>query len=119
MIKKLALDEFLSNTHIINRPLEFQPKEFDNMSFSMPTFYRCIVEHSGVFIINNVEYNSIIPSAQNLYFFIKESSDVEYLLPFNAVIDIKQKATNEFIVFYYPDSVAHILLRDYKNVKKI
>lgn len=119
MIKKLSLSDFLSSAHTVNVPLTFQPKEFDGMSYSMLKFYKTLSEHSGIFIINGVVYNSIIPSINNLYFFIKESVDVEYLLSFEAIIDIKQKELNEFVIFYYPNNIITVSLRNFNNVKKI
>lgn len=112
------MTDFLSHTSIIDSPLTFQPKEFDNMSYPMSDFYKAISEHTGLFIVNGISYTSLIPSINNLYFFIKESVNVEYLLSFNAIIDIKQKKLNEFIVFYYPDSKVTILLQDFNNVKE-
>jgi hypothetical protein len=88
------------------------------MSYPMSDFYKTISEHTGLFIVNGISYTSLIPSINNLYFFIKESVNVEYLLSFNAIIDIKQKKLNEFIVFYYPDSKVTILLQDFNNVKE-
>ena len=88
------------------------------MSYSIIEFYKTITKHTGLFIVDGIRYTSLIPSTNNLYFFMKESIDVDYLLSFDAVIDIKQKKLNEFIIFYYPDSSIHILLQDFTDVKK-
>ena len=86
------------------------------MSFGLADFYDTIVQHRGSFVINEVTYSSVIPSSNNLYFF-KEATDEETIILFDPIIDIKQKDTG-FTVFYYPNTVINILLKE-SNVKEI
>ena len=86
------------------------------MSYSLTEFYNRLSCHTGNFIINDTEYPSIIAASNNLYFF-KESTNDDYILLFDPIIDIKQKELNSFSVFYYPDQIINITLRD-SNVKE-
>ncbi len=118
LIKKLNLSDFLAQSNITETEQTFQLKEDERMSYNLSDFYSIISEHSGVFIINDKLYTSIIPSMGNLYFF-KESSNDEFILLFDPIIDIKKKDDNNFVVFYYPDKIINILLKDSVNVKEI
>lgn len=117
MIKKLNLTEFLSRTSIQDIPQTFQPVEYQNMSFNFSDFYKIVSTHTGSFIINENTYPSVISADTNLYFF-KESTNDDYILLFDPIIDIKQKEINKFTVFYYPDQVINITLKKDINVKQ-
>ena len=108
MIKKLNLSDFLSNQTSENFPLTYQPKE-NLMSYELSMFYNNIVEHRGNFVINNSLYTSIIPSTNNIYFFNEE---IETIIIFESIIDIKKKDNNMFTIFTYPNTVISILLKD-------
>ena len=88
------------------------------MSFSLSSFYTAISEHVGCFEIDEQQYPSVILAASNLYFF-KESTNDDYILLFDPIIDIKQKELNKFTVFYYPDKVINITLRNLNVEQKI
>ena len=81
------------------------------MSFTLLAFYEAIAKHKGWFEINNQQYPSVILAVSNLYFF-RESTNDDYILLFDPIIDIKQKELNKFTVFYYPDKVINITLRN-------
>ena len=49
-------------------------------------------------------------------YFLNESTEEEFMLIFDPIIDIKRK-DNSFTVFYYPDSIFTIVLKD-ENVEK-
>ena len=72
-------------------------------------FYNNIVEHRGNFVINNSLYTSIIPSTNNIYFFNEE---IETIIIFESIIDIKKKDNNMFTIFTFPNTVISILLKD-------
>jgi hypothetical protein len=110
LIKKLNLTEFLSQSSIVS-PIIYQPKEDANMGVSLVDFYNEITHHMGIFIINEKVYSSVIPSSNNLYFF-KESTNDEYIIIFNPIEDIKKKGPKSFTVFYYPNTIINILLKD-------
>ena len=109
MIKKLNLSDFLAQSNIVELPLVFQPKEQSTMSYGLLEFYKIISEHSGIFVIDDKLYTSIIPSSANLYFF-KESSNDDFILLFDPIIDIKKKDDKNFVVFYYPNTIINISL---------
>lgn len=72
--------------------------------------------HVGSFIIDEITYSAIIPSTSNLYFF-RESDNDEFILLFDPINDIKKKNNSDFTVFYYPNTIINISLRE-SNVKE-
>lgn len=102
----LRFDEESSNKPVFSflEPIE---KQF---TVSLFEFYNRLLNHSGNIIIDDITYTSILGSQYNLYFINEE--DNENIILFDPIIDIKNKEDNEILVFYYPDKVFHIILKD-------
>lgn len=115
MTKKLNLSDFLKDYPSISKDNPFLIAAEVPLTYPLTEFYNAIVQHNTGFCINNVYYTSIIPSKNNLYFF-NEGSNEEFILIFDPIIDIKQR-NGMFNVFYYPDKVITIELKE-SNVKE-
>lgn len=111
MTKKLNLSEFLAgyeNTQ--QKPPQIKKEESDPLSYPLNEFCTDMSTYDGVFCINDRLYGSIIPTTNSLYFFNEDNSD-EYMLIFDPIIDIK-KRDNMYNIFYYPDHVINISLKE-------
>ena len=111
--KKLKLSEFLAGYEDTPAKAVYTPKEKLTVSFS--EFCNTISSFSGSFSINEKTFSNVLPSSNNLYFF-NEDGDCDYMIIFDPIIDIKQR-DNSFMVFYYPDQVISIILKE-ANVKE-
>ena len=119
MTKKLNLSDFLAgydNTQHVSLPVKKEENEI--LSYPLNEFCSEISAHLGAFYINDRLYGSLIPSTNSLYFFNEDNSD-EYMIIFDPIIDIK-KRENMYKIFYYPDHVISISLKEsYVKEKQI
>ncbi len=116
MSKKLNLSDFLKDYPAPKADSPFSISAAETpLTYPLTEFYNNIIKHAEGFCVNNVFYSSLIPSKNNLYFFNEGSND-EFMLIFDPIIDIKQR-NGIFNVFYYPDKVITIELKE-SNVKE-
>jgi hypothetical protein len=116
MTKKLNVSDFLRDFSSTKEEGPFlNIRKESNFTISLTEFYTKITEHTFIFCVNGTEYTSLIPSKNNLYFFNEASND-EFILIFDPIIDIKQR-NGAFNIFYYPDKVITIALKE-SNVKE-
>jgi hypothetical protein len=109
--KKLKLLEFLAGCD--NTPVKVssvRKEETGVLSYPLSEFCTTVSTYNGTFCINDRLYGSVIPSTNSLYFFNEDNTD-EYMIIFDPIIDIK-KRDNGFNIFYYPDHVINIILKE-------
>lgn len=112
MTNKLKLSDFLAGyedkkepaTHIIRK------EESEDLTFPLNEFCSTLSTYQGSFLIDNRLFSSMLPSTNSLYFFNEDNQD-EYMIIFDPIIDIK-KRDSSFIVFYYPNQVINIALKE-------
>lgn len=80
------------------------------LTFPLTEFCNTITAFDGQFCINDRLYSSVLPSTNSLYFF-NEANEDDYMLIFDPIIDIKQRSS-AFIVFYYPNHVINVSLKE-------
>ena len=111
MIRKLSLSDFLAGyTSQPDDITHVRKESTENLTFPLSGFCDVLLEHRGSFLINDIVYESVIPSDTNIYFFSEATND-EFMVIFDPIVDIKCK-DSMFTVFYYPDQIITILLRD-------
>lgn len=110
MTKKLKLSEFLANYTAVEKVATSDRDIKPVLSYPLEQFYRQISLFKGHFCIDGIVYTHVLPSMTNLYFF-NEQTEQEHIVIFEPIIDIKEK-NNTFTVFYYPETVINILLKE-------
>lgn len=83
--------------------------------FTVPLNEFCdkTASHLEGYIVNGIEYDSLMASHSNLYFYCASEERVtnQYLIIFEEILDIKQRTTNDYTIFCYPDTQINISLR--------
>ena len=110
---KLELSEFLKQENLTEEISDNNSLNEDiskKFSCSLSSFYNSILEHTGSFVINDIEYKNIISSFYSIYFYTEDIN--EQIIIFDPIIEIKEKINKEFLIIYYPETIFNIILKD-------
>lgn len=117
MTNKLKLSDFLAGYDDKKEPATpiIRKEESEDLTFPLSEFCSILSQYQGTFLIEDRLFSSMLPSTNSLYFFNEHNQD-EYMIIFDPIIDIKQR-DSAFVVFYYPNQVINIALKE-SNVQE-